>query len=82
MPCGDGTGPRGMGPGSGRGMGPCGRGMRRGYGFGCGYGGRGRGIGIMPSQQTPEEERASLQQMKENLENGLKQIQKRLEELK
>jgi len=80
MPGGDGTGPFGRGAGSGRGMGPCGRGMARGYGFGCGA--RGRGMGMIARQQTPEDEKAGLQQLKESLENEVKQIQKRLEELK
>jgi len=80
MPGGDGTGPCGRGPGSGWGRGPCGRGMRRGCGFG--YGAMGRGMGMMPRALSPEEEKAGLQQLKESLENEVKQIQKRLEELK
>ncbi len=54
--------------------------MRRGCGFG--YGAMGRGMGMMPRALSPEEEKAGLQQLKESLENEVKQIQKRLEELK
>lgn len=82
MPGGDGTGPCGRGPMTGWGMGPCGRGrgMRR---YGMGYGARGRGrCAFPPAQPKPEDEKAYLQELEKELGEELKQIQKRLEELK
>ena len=67
MPRYDGTGPAGRGPGTGWGMGPCGGGM--------GYGRRGGGRfgGYAPTTPTAE---------KEVLEQELKDIKARLDQLK
>ena len=82
MPGGDGTGPCVRGPMSGRGMGPCGRSRRMGYG--AGYGMRGRGAwGASPRYaEEPGEEKEYLENLAKGLEAELKEIQKRLKELK
>ena len=81
MPGGDGTGPCGRGPMSGRGMGTCGRG--RGRGYGAGYGARGRGAWGAPRYtEEPGDEREYLENLAKGLEAELKEIQKRLKELK
>lgn len=85
MPYEDGTGPWwGRGPLTGRGLGPCGRGLgfrrgsSRGFGRGFGYGRSGFGTRAL----TKEEEKEILKAEKEALEKDLKDIQKRLEEIK
>lgn len=48
-----------------------------------GYGARGRGrCAFPPAQPKPEDEKAYLQELEKELGEELKQIQKRLEELK
>ncbi len=70
MPGFDRTGPRGLGPMTGRGMGCCGRRMRgRGYGRGLAQGG-----GFYRAPITKKEE-------KEMLEEEIKALKKRIEEL-
>ena len=72
MPALNGTGPRGQGPMTGRGLGNCGTGYRgfgRGFGFGRGWGWN------YPYQPTAKEE-------KEMLEDEIKGMKARLEELK
>ena len=77
MPRFDKTGPFGFGPRTGWGCGPCGMGLgRRGYGMGQGYGGRGFW------GMTKKEERDILANETEVLEEELKEIKKRLAELK
>lgn len=84
MPNRDGTGPMGYGPMTGRGMGPCGAGM--GFGRGRGWGrGFGRGFGrIVPvyREPAPENEKEILKAEKAEIERELKEINKRLQELK
>ena len=85
MPGGDGTGPSGRGPMTGWGMGPCGRGRGRGYGFG--YGGRGRGrwgAWDAPPRYAaePASEKEYLEGLAKELGSEVKEIQKRLKELK
>ena len=90
MPRFDGTGPRGSGAGTGWGLGPCGAGMgwRRGFGRGYGRGyGRGfgwRGYGGYPYQPqiTQKEEKDMLMDDAKGLEEELKAIKSRLDELK
>ena len=74
MPRFDGTGPWGDSPASGRGLGPCGRGgWRRGYG-------RRRFFGFRP-RITEVEEKELLENEVTNLEEELKEIKARLNEL-
>jgi len=96
MPRGDGTGPAGQGPMTGRGMGYCagfnapgymnggfGRGMGR--GFGRGFGWRARAMQVMPIQQpviTEKQEKQFLEQDLNALKEEMKEIEKRLKELK
>jgi hypothetical protein len=92
MPCGDGTGPRGLGAGTGGGFGPCVAGMKRGFGRGMGFGGGygRRRFGFMPQQQTLQaNEQELLQQQLKSIEQEeilLKQekedIQKKIEGMK
>ena len=90
MPARDGTGPAGYGPMTGRGLGPCGRGMgfRRslGRGFGRGFG---TGPAAQPAygygyryQPTKEEEIKMLEADRADIEAELKEITKRIQELK
>ena len=86
MPRFDGTGPGGSGPGTGWGMGPCGAGMgwRRGFGrgYGRGFGWRGyEGYPYQP-QITKKEEKEMLMDNTKDLEEELKAIKARLDELK
>jgi len=97
MPQGDGTGPAGQGSMTGRGMGSCagysvpgymngrfGRGMGR--GFGRGFGWRARAMQVMPIQQpaviTEKQEKQFLEQDLNALKEEMKEIEKRLKELK
>ena len=89
MPYGDGTGPMG-----GRGRTPCGRG-RRGMAAGRGFW-RGRGFGrrladgpteeemVAPpwAQQSPQDERAFLEEKARHLQAMLEMVQRRLDALK
>lgn len=90
MPNRNGTGPMGFGPMTGRGMGPCGAGLARGFGGGRGFG-RGwsrsyeRGFGrVVPvyTESTPENEKEILKAEKAEIERELKEINRRLQELK
>jgi hypothetical protein len=78
MPRFNGTGPEGQGPKTGRGMGPCGEGKSRGRLFGRGFG---RGFGWRRFF-TRSEEQGGLEQEKKDLENELKAVKERLDELK
>ena len=86
MPGYDGTGPNGQGSLTGRGMGPCGAGAGRGFGRGMGRGrgfGRGFAPGYNPQEtQTPEQQRAYLEQGLANLDAARESVQKRLDALK
>ena len=92
MPCGDGTGPRGMGSSIGRGLGFCGRagvpgaagGFRR-PGLACRMGwGAGRGwyaagaVPVGPVEYTAEEERRMLSARADMLRKALDDIEARL----
>ncbi len=84
MPYRDGTGPLGEGPLTGRGFGLCGRTRRfsRGFGFRQGFG---RGFGFRTTsiaEPTKEEEKAYLEAELKAAEEELKEIKKRLQELK
>ena len=74
MPKYDGTGPAGRSPGTGWGRGPCGAGRGCARGFGGGFGFR--------RFWTKSEEKQGLQEEKEMLENEMKAIKERLDELK
>ena len=86
MPRFDGTGPLGSGPGTGWGMGPCGAGMgwRRGFGRGYGRGFGRREYGGYPYQPqiTKKEEKEMLMDDAKDLEEEIKAIKARLDELK
>ncbi len=82
MPNRDGTGPMGQGPLTGRGMGPCRGGFRRGIGLGRGFG-IGRGLGLRQyAEPTKEEEKAYLEAELKSAEEDIKEIKKRLAEIK
>lgn len=86
MPRHDGTGPLGFGPGTGWGLGPCGArmGWRRGGGRGFGRRGAwGYPYGAYPYQPqiTKEEEKEMLKDEMAGLEEELKAIKARLNEL-
>ena len=72
MPGFDRTGPMGQGPTSGRGFGPCGRG----YGF------RRGSRRPVYSEPTKDEEKAYLEAELKAAEGDIKDIKKRLQELK
>jgi hypothetical protein len=87
MPAFDRTGPSGQGPLTGRGLGPCGTGRAygRGYGrawsrprFGFFWGRRSGGI---PYQENTQTEKDILKEDAKALEDELKTIKKRLEEI-
>lgn len=88
MPQGDKTGPAGAGPRTGRGAGSCGTGIGRTSGrcgCGCGFGfGPGRFGGRYPVQPklTKEEETEILNEEAGMLEEDLKEVKGRLDELK
>lgn len=85
MPRMDGTGPMGQGAGTGRGMGPCGGGQaygRRGVGRGRGFGWR-RFWGYYPAPSpSKKEEGEMLLEEAEILEEDLKAVKARLDQLK
>jgi len=90
MPGYDGTGPFAYGPLTGRGLGPCGRGLgfRRGFGRGRGFRFR-RAFpldSIIPVYReepiTKQDEKKLVQEEIRYLEQDLKELRKRLEELK
>lgn len=84
MPRQNGTGPMGMGPMSGRGMGPCGGGMTygRGRGGGRGFGWR-RFWGYYPAPSVNKKEEVELlTEETQILEDELKAVKARLEEIK
>jgi len=91
MPRGDGTGPAGMGPRTGRGMGYCAGYPTPGY-MNPGFGGQGRGLGrgmgwrryappMYFSPMAPKEEKSMLTDEVKALEEQMKAIQQRLDEL-
>ncbi|MDP2951538.1 MAG: DUF5320 domain-containing protein, partial [bacterium] len=94
MPQLDKTGPRGQGALTGRGLGPCGTGSQRGAGRGFGLGlgrGFGRGLGRgwgcplcggLPQIITEKEEKEMLKEEASALEEELKEVQKRIAEIK
>ncbi|MCG2689677.1 DUF5320 domain-containing protein [Candidatus Parcubacteria bacterium] len=90
MPQLDKTGPRGQGPLTGRGLGPCGTGSQRGAGRGLGRGfgrGLGRGwgcplCGCLPQVITEKEEKEILKEEALALEEELKEVKKRITEIK
>jgi len=82
MPGMDGTGPRGMGARNGFGRGMCrSTGARfSNSGYGCGLGrGFGRGMGFCQFEGATEQE--ALTSLKENLQDRLANIEKRLQEM-
>jgi hypothetical protein len=78
MPRYNGTGPQGAGPGTGWGMGPCGAGMGSRRGFGCGFGRFWR----FGSQVSQKDEKQILEGEEKALEDDLKSVKERLQELK
>lgn len=91
MPRGDGTGPAGQGPRTGRGMGYCtgfgipgfmnsgfGRGFGRGAAFRAGF----SQPMVQPSFATEADEKKILQENLEILKEEMKEMEKRLKELK
>lgn len=94
MPNKDGTGPQGRGPKTGRQEGDCegAKPIGRGFGFGRGFGRRcfgqgfgfGRGLGFRQSyvEPTKQEEKAYLEAELKAAEEDLKEIKKRLQEIK
>ena len=83
MPRFDGTGPSGLGAGTGQGLGPCGGGRAWGRrNFGPAFGSR-RPLGYYSTPNfSKEEETKMLAEDAERLENELKIVKKRLDELK
>ncbi len=88
MPQLDKTGPRGQGPLTGRGQGPCGTGLNRGAGRGRGVNrGLGRGwgcpmCGSLPQVITEKEEKEMLKEEATILEEELREVKKRITEIK
>jgi hypothetical protein len=86
MPRFDGTGPLGLGPGTGWGLGPCGAGLawRRGWGRGFGWRRFWRFPWFFsyPERITKKEELEVLVEEAEALKEELKEINKRIAELK
>lgn len=78
MPRFDGTGPWGLGPGTGWGLGPCGAGMAWRRGWGRGWGRR----GFWNFQLSRKEEKELLEAELKNLEEEIKEIKNRLDQLK
>ena len=78
MPRFNGTGPRGSGAGTGWGFGPCGAGMGWRRGFGRGFGRFWR----FGSQITKKDESEILEEEAGNLEEELKAVRERINELK
>jgi hypothetical protein len=74
MPMKNGTGPQGAGPGTGRGLGPCGKGssFKRGFRRFCRFG----------LQSSPKNEKQILEEEATLLEDDLKSIKERIQELK
>lgn len=70
MPRFDGTGPQGQGPMTGRGLGPCGLGLRRGGGYG------------FRRFISPKNEITALTEEQKILEEELKAVKEKLENLK
>ena len=76
MPGYDGRGPLGTGP-IGRGFGPCGRGLRQGFGRGLAW------RAFEPEVKfTKEDQRKILEAEKTELETEIKEIARKLKELK
>lgn len=88
MPNLDGTGPTSAGSSTGRGMGPCGAGMgsRRGFGRDLGlrrrFGFSAGRKGFAPRGMNRQEEKEMLENRAEMLEQDLKGVKERLDELK
>jgi len=95
MPQGDGTGPAGQGSMTGRGMGFCtgfnapgfmnsgfGRRSGRGFGRGRGFAWRAQTMPIQQAQPTEKQEKQFLGQELDALKEEMKEIEKRLKELK
>ena len=93
MPGGDRTGPMGRGSMTGRALGYCaghnlpgyanpgfGRGFGRGWGRGIGRGNWGRGRGLYP-HPSKDEEKTYLEEMVKDLEEEIKSIRNRIQEL-
>lgn len=79
MPRFDATGPFGLDPGTGRGLGPCGAGMGWGRKFGGGWM---KGYWPFWKKLSKNEELSILEEAAKNAESDLKEIQKRINELK
>jgi len=91
MPRGDGTGPAGQGPRTGRGMGYCAGfgvpgfmnpGFGRGFGRGPFWRGFSQPIITQPQPITEADEKKVLQENLEILKEEMKEMEKRLKELK
>jgi len=92
MPRGDRNGPAGQGPMTGRGMGYCAgfnapgfMNPRLGRGFGRGFGWRAGAMQVMPVQQpviTEKQEKQFLEKELNAMKEEMKEIEKRLKELK
>jgi hypothetical protein len=78
MPRRDRTGPQGAGPSTGWGLGPCGGGTGFRRGFGCGFG----RFWKFGSQVSPKDEKQMLEGEAKILEDDLKSVKGRLQELK
>lgn len=75
MPKQDETGPLGMGAGTGWGLGPCGMGFKRGFGRGFGR------FWKFGPQVAPKDEKEFLENEAKVLEEDLKAVKDRLNEL-
>ena len=87
MPGNNGTGPLGKGSMTGRGLGPCGKGARRGFGRGFDRGFRSMtAVPVNPAYETAnltkEQKKKILEAEKTEIQVELKEIEKRLKDLK
>ena len=82
MPRFDGSGPLGLGPGTGRGLGPCSAGLGWRRGFGRGFGWRRFWGYLRRSPMSKKEEVEMLTDEAAVLEDELKAIKERLNELR
>jgi hypothetical protein len=82
MPRYDRTGPLGLGPRTGWGLGPCGLGRGAGRGMGRGFWGWPEYYPVYPQNLSKKEELTLLEEQADTLQEEMKEIKERINELR